>query len=336
MDTLTGRVIIEMVVKKALQDIKETPKRSTRNLVDMALSLCEGRVQCEFFESVQTMLKKQRSSYYGLIQDIVTHVGAERLINFGINLGYQSCIVGAKHIRSIEQNEGFNIPWSVSLTLSGTDYNLNALQYQEAIHQGQELGIYTWMLNCLHSPKTILELIAANRNHAFVLYCTPSDLSEEIIDEAESLHNLMFVVRVTSGVEKVCKLLREHKFLYSICYTYSEQDLKSILNGDLLREAEQLHPAFTGFLMQSNCSPQVQTTVYEYLVRERNAQSHQTLPWDVVYDNLYVDSIISENICNAEFEPDGRLRVFQNQMSKAEYNLFKQPLKNIFQQAFPK
>lgn len=336
MDTVINSVLIETIVRKALRDIKETPERSTRNLVDLALNFCEGRFQRNFFERAQTILRNQRSQYYGLIQDIVTHVSAERLIKFGINLGYHSCTVGAKLIRTTEEKEGFNIPWSVSLTLSGADYKTHAVGYQKAIQQGQELGIYTWMLYCLHSPQSLFELIAVYRQHAFVLYCSPSDLSENVLDAAETLHNIMFVVRVASGVEETCQRLRERNFLYSIYYTYTESDVKHILNGDLLRDAELLHPAFTVFLMQPNCLPHVQTMVYQYVVRERNAQAYQTLPWDAVGDSNYVDSVISEDSCNVGFESDGRLSVFQNKMSTADYNLFKLPLRNILQQTFPK
>ncbi len=56
MDTITSRVLIETVVRKALVDIKETPERCTRNLVDMALHFCEGRYQRNFFECAKTML----------------------------------------------------------------------------------------------------------------------------------------------------------------------------------------------------------------------------------------------------------------------------------------
>ena len=336
MDIVTNRVLIETVVRKALRDIKETPERSTRNLVDMALNFCEDRFHSNFFESAQTMLRDQRSHYYGLIQDIVTHVSAERLIKFGINLGYQSCTVGAELIRTTEIVEGFNIPWSVSLTLSGNDYKTNAVGYHKAIHQGQELGVYAWMLYCLHSPQSLFELIAAFQTHAFVLYCSPSDLSEEVLDDVEALHNLMFVVRVGSGVEKVCQRLRERQILYSICYTYSEPDVKHILNGDLLSDAELLHPAFTVFLMQPNCRPNIQAAVYQYVVRERNEQAYQTLPWDAVFDSYYIDNIISGASCNIGFEPDGSLSVFQNGRVTADYNLFKQPLRDILQLIFPK
>ncbi len=121
-----------------------------------------------------------------MIQDIVTHVSTERLMNFGINLGYQSCTKGNKIRRVIEGKGSFNIPWSVSLTLNGADYQTHSVEYQNAIQQGRELGIYTWMLYSLHSPQFLFELIAAFQNHTFVLYCSPSDLSEEVLDEAEA------------------------------------------------------------------------------------------------------------------------------------------------------
>ncbi len=146
----------------------------------------------------------------------------------------------------------------------------------------------------------------------------------------------MFVVRVGSGVGEVCQRLRERQLLYSTCYTYTEPDVKHLLNGDLLSDAELLHPAFTVFSMKPNCRPNIQAAVYQYVVRERKAQAYQTLPWDTVCDYRYMNNIISRDNFPVCFAPNGRLSTSLNHLTKIECNLFKQPLRNILLQAFPK
>ena len=69
MNHTISRVLIETVVKKALRDIKDSPERSIRNLVDMALQFSNGRFQKEFFETTQTMLQNEDSAYYLLVRD---------------------------------------------------------------------------------------------------------------------------------------------------------------------------------------------------------------------------------------------------------------------------
>ena len=40
-----SRILIETVIRKALRDVKDSPERSTRNLVDMALHFSSGPFQ---------------------------------------------------------------------------------------------------------------------------------------------------------------------------------------------------------------------------------------------------------------------------------------------------
>lgn len=85
MEKSTSCIIIETVVKKTLREIKDSPERSIRNLVDMALLFSDGRFQRNFFEVAQTMLQNEHSPYYGLIEDTIAHVNSERLFQFGIH-----------------------------------------------------------------------------------------------------------------------------------------------------------------------------------------------------------------------------------------------------------
>ena len=49
MENSISRILIETTVRQTLKGLKEDPKRSIRNLVDMALHFSEGRFQSRFF-----------------------------------------------------------------------------------------------------------------------------------------------------------------------------------------------------------------------------------------------------------------------------------------------
>lgn len=91
-----SRILIETIVKKTLSDIKESPERSIRNLVDMALNFSEGRFQQHFFTAAQTMLQNENSSYYDLIRDIVFHVDSQRILTFGMNVAITAVLLVQK------------------------------------------------------------------------------------------------------------------------------------------------------------------------------------------------------------------------------------------------
>ena len=109
-----SRVLIETMVRKGIREIQEDPERSARNLVDMAIHFSpEGRFSRALFDNVQRMLRDEDSAYYALVSDMVHHMDAERLLTFGMLLGYDGFTLGAQRIRETEAAEGFDIPWSL-------------------------------------------------------------------------------------------------------------------------------------------------------------------------------------------------------------------------------
>lgn len=108
MENNISRILIETTVRQTLKGLNEDPKRSIRNLVDMALYFSEGRFQRHFFQTARTILEHEESAYYTLIDDAVNHIETEHLVKFGMNLGYNSCTWGAHRIRMNEKRLGFN------------------------------------------------------------------------------------------------------------------------------------------------------------------------------------------------------------------------------------
>ena len=111
----TSRIMIKTFVKSALKDAENSPERCTRNLVDMALNFSNNSSQYSFFSIARQMLNNENSPYYPLIEDILKHIDKDKLLNFGLNIGYNSCTKGAGIIRQKESEEGFEIPWSLGL-----------------------------------------------------------------------------------------------------------------------------------------------------------------------------------------------------------------------------
>lgn len=103
MANIINRILIEAVVKNTLKEIEDSPERSIRRLVDMALNFSEGRFKNDFFGVAQRMLENENSPYYDLIRDVVTHVDHERILRLGMNVGFNSCTEGAKTIRKMRK-----------------------------------------------------------------------------------------------------------------------------------------------------------------------------------------------------------------------------------------
>ena len=71
MENSMSRMMVEIVVRKALKSIKDDPERGIRNLVDMALQFSSEEISKRLFSAAQTMLQNENSPYYGLLRDLV-------------------------------------------------------------------------------------------------------------------------------------------------------------------------------------------------------------------------------------------------------------------------
>lgn len=336
MKTTTTRIIIETMVRKAIRDIKDSPQRSSRNLVDMALQFATGRFQQHFFTVAQTMLQNEQSPYYGLITDVVTHVDTDRLLKFGMNLGYNSCTMGAKTIRTMEEEEKFNIPWDLHLHLAPASFKEQKDRYQDLISQGEALGIYTWMLFYEDYYYGYLSLAKEHPDSAFVLFIDHQDITASFMEDLLEINNIMLAVQYNEDAASTCSMLREAGIPYSVYFVYHEKDLASILDGELFCIAEQVHPIFTALLAAPDCPADVRKTVYGHISSARKEHLYQTLPFEVIMDSDFVDGIISNEACQAGFDSNGDFVTMTEYERIEEQNIFQKDLKDILKAIYPK
>lgn len=330
MENSMSRILTEAVVKKALKDIKDSPERGIRNLVDMALQFSEGRFQKSFFSIAQTMLQNENSAYYELVRNVVSYTDTDRLYTFGMNLGYNGCTIGAQHIREHEKNLNCNIPWTVAFQLNEKHFEGNKQKYHDAIREGETLGVYVWMLFAMEHPEITLSFAQDHTDSAFCIFCQAKDLTPTFLDKVSKLYNVMLVVRYEESSFEICNTLRQRGLLYSIWYQYEQKDTETIINGDLFNSVQQLTPVFTALLPEYNCPEAIQDLVYKTVKQARNEQTYCTLLWELQGDNNLIDTIISDDACSVYFDENGDLCTWNQKIECEHRNLFHDALLEIF------
>ena len=306
MENTMSRVLIETVVKSALNRLKTDPERGIRYLVDLALHFSGSPALQSFFGTAQDILNNENSPYYGMVRDLVSYADTQRLLRFGMDLGCNSCLCGARRIRESEQRLGCHIPWTVLLkTDSGLSKQLG--QYDAAMTEGEALGIYTWMLFASADPESTLALVRSHPDSAFFLFCEPQDGSSSLLDDFARLENLMPVLRIRDDMTAVCAGLREEGIPYSFYSTYARDDFSDILTGDLLAEAAQQKPVFTVLLPRPDCPYAVRRQVQQAVEQARTAQLFATILWELEADNARVQQIIDGTTLSVRFDPEGNL-----------------------------
>lgn len=336
MENSMSRILIETTVRQTLKGLKENPKRSIRNLVDMSLHFSEGRFQSHFFQTARTMLEHEDSAYYSLVEHSTSHIETEHLVKFGMNLGYNSCTWGAQRIRRNEQRLGFNIPWTVLFQMDDLQCLDHLFEYDSAITEGEQLGIYTWGLLSRTDPMALLPLIEHHPDSAFFLFCRPEDVTSALLDEIIPIKHLMLVVRWEDGTDEVCAMLRDAQLPYSVYVPYDQNDLQSITSGELFADTQQLYPLFTILTAKPDCPTKVQDLVYQAVVKARNGQSYQTIPWELYHDIRSLDEIISDDACYVLFDGHGQLIALDHPDCMPFGSLFEDGITPLIRQAYPK
>ena len=316
----TSRVLIETMVRKGIREIQEDPERSTRNLVDMAIHFSpEGRIERELFGSAQRMLTNEDSAYYTLVSDVVRHMDPERLLTFGMLVGYDGFTLGAREIRKTEAAEGFDIPWTLSMALDPAAFAARAADYHRVIAQARALGVCTFMLLEEGDALDALTLAAAHPDCAFVVFCAPSAVTQAMMQAMQPLFNVMPAVRMEPGAAAACAALRGAGYIYSVYLPYNAENAGAILSGEAVRSAVALHPLMTLLLPDGACTEATQRAVYQYVIAERERQRARTILWELYSDGLFIDGIISEEPCTAGFDCAGNLMTgFPRQIAQTD------------------
>ena len=129
------RRLVEIGVRSALTQCGGSPGRAVRNLVDLGLTFSRGQLQRQLLTTIQTLLGNPDSAYYPLIRDVVANTDTDRLVRFGVNVGYESCSKGARRLRTVEEEQGFHMPWALGLTVDGSRPAAGLPRWQEVIRQ---------------------------------------------------------------------------------------------------------------------------------------------------------------------------------------------------------
>lgn len=281
----TARLAIENVVKNSLANIEDNPERSLRNLVDMALQFAKDDSQRAFFRNIQKMLFDENSGYYILLKDVIQNVDKGRLQRFGINLGYNGCILGINKIKKYIRENKIKKPWIMNID---TDKNIS--NYDKFIEEGENNGIYIWSVITSRDKVADLKMAARHKESAFIIFVNGKDMTEEFIESALEVDNIMIVIPYDEVAEDISNILRKNKILYSVYYEYNKEDCKKIKDGEMIEKIQMLHPLFTFFIASENIEQNIKEDIYKYIFKARCEQIYNTILFDLYGDLNNINS----------------------------------------------
>lgn len=326
-----NRILVEGSIRRTLKSIKESPKRTIRNLIDLGLNFSEGRFQTRLLKTAQEMLHNQKSAYYTLVQDVAASVDHEILTTFSVNLGYNSCTAGAERIRELEAERGYNIPWSLILAVSEEKLDAEPEFYPNVVRQGVSLGICTYLLFSQGAPEKLIPLMEKYPDCAFLLFLNENFMCDDSLQKLKDLPNTMIAVYANEDMPGICQKLREAGLLYAVYQRYTEQEKEFILSGRWLASILPACPAFAFLQADPAVGKEIQEEVYDYVISVRDGQQFPVILMDMKQDTLAIDRVISDGECMAGFDFDGSLKTHEGTVQGEQYNIFYHCLEDILQ-----
>lgn len=331
-----NRLLIEATVHHTLERLTESPEREIRNLIDMGMEFSEGRFQKQIFATAQAMLQNPNSAYYTLVKHAANHIDHNRLLTFGMNIGYESCTRGASTIRSIEAKEGFNIPWALTLSLDSKMLKTHFNHYDALLNQSTALGIFTTLLYVDNDLNETLSLIKKHPQIAFVIFLDGSALTNEVLEALNTIKNILICVADNERTSIACEKLYHARMLYGIYHQYNEKNYRVVMEEDWLKALLDNHPSFVIVASEENCALRISSMVFEFIQKEREYQRYPFILMDLQHDLQLIDQIISDDLCMVGFDKDGALHTIDGRSNNPMHNIFQHPLKDILQDALKK
>jgi len=333
--------MIKSAVEKGIKDIHENPRRGIRNLVDLGGMFSGGRFQKDFFEVAHSELQNEESVYYKLTEKIVKETNPKILSSFGINLGYHSWTQGAKIIREVEAEKGFNVPWCVLFEMGYGEYLAMDL-ISNVIEQGKALGIYTYMFyldECYPALSDLLDLFDRHADCAFVLFLSSFLVKNENAEKLTKAKNSMIVIDMDSKdsaqKDEAISMLKQEQCLLGGFSRYSE--LESHI--DICISETHKHGLPFLFLIGTKRYGQDLTNVQQQtLLALRRNLSMPVFPIDLYPDIANIDRNISTEECLTVILGNGT--VLTTDMSQEQvntgHNIRQESLQAILSETMPK
>lgn len=338
-----NRSLIQAILKRAIHHIQENPEREMRNLIDLGKMFAKGQFQQEFFEAAGIELEKKNSLYYEIASRVVQKTDNEHLLTFGMNLGYNSLTSGAQQIRDFEDDAGFNIPWTIFITLSGNG-KLNLPQLDRLITEGEEMGIFTYLIRVTKSfenQKELSRLFGRHANCAFVLFTEPDGLlSPGVVDTLGEPGNILVCLQMNGSeksiLTKASDRLRRANVLCAACYRAALGEQTGIKNA--AHTAAELGYELLFTIHDYRFYLKHRDKMDRALREARLDLQLPILPFDIFSDVVMVDRNISSEGCLAVVDTGGELTVAnaENGEVKQGFSVMQKPLPDILRTALRK
>lgn len=285
------RQTINIAVSKAMEDMKSNTKRSLRNLIDLGLLFSQNENQKWFFNTAKKVISNPKNPYNMLASRMIADIDNETIKKVGLNLGYNSLTYGANKLQKRQESMDCPIPWLLIFDLSQSCPDFFH-QMENLIHEGQELGIYSYVF-CPHEAKDIIrlcEIAKRSEECVFVFKVSSVLITDQTAESLREIHNAVISVQVEDAdlncesCINAFRILKENRCLYGFHLSYYEDNMEKVTTLEYIRTAIRLGNLFGVYIAGNGVSDACRDAVYAFACNARGETGQPLIALEWFHD----------------------------------------------------
>lgn len=322
-----AKSVIKTTLATAMKSIEKDPKRATRDLVEKGLAFSNSRFQAGFFNMISSMLINDDSDYYKLMENICKQIDSEYIYNFGMNIGYNSCVIGAKKIRKIKIEENIDVPWLIAVNYSSVE-KFGKKRLRQLLDESRKLGIFFYPI--IIDSKDVYDLLDIFEDYAdcsFALILKESEVDDSFILNIFNYKNVATVLnKDTKNFTVISDEYKRKKILYATYMRYSDD---TVFNEKIFQDIEDETNSFFIMIPDINTSVSKIAEAGEFAKKCRFKQNHPFIVVDAISDAEFYNDILTGNRRMIAFDASGNIYVKSRNTIKKDINISSNKLINI-------
>ena len=301
------RLMVEVAISQGLKGMRQQfDRRVLRNAVEHGGRFSNGRYQKAAFQAMQEMLRTEDHPYFALCHQVVTEVDERYLMNYVVNLAYESWTQGAATIRRLEKEENCNIPWCITLFTSKAGQRMTADTAAALIAQGMEIGVMAYAVYEEDARADLIhDLCDRFPKCSFTVFLPDEKITDALLDNLSLPDNLAMVAMQPAGHFASYEKLRKHHCLFGLCRDVDAASAERMMHQSDLRLQSIPNAPIVFYRLTENCPKDVAEQFSAFVWQQKAHPSYPVFPIDLSCDLSRVDEIISDDVCRLSLAPDG-------------------------------
>ena len=304
--------MIETAVKHGFREMREDPERSLRQLADLGKQFSKNRFQEDIFSVIQEALSNEDSAYYSMIENALNNFDETALETFGTNVGYNAWTCGARNLRAKEIETGRAIPSTIYFRYdAGREDGLSLAEMEKVIKEGSDMGIFLYYIREMGEGVNnceLLDLFGRYPECAFVLARPNGRMTAAQIQILKLVKNTLLLLPESDPETLLtAPLLRDHKILWSLSYSYNSFDGFKAGFEEAIQHAVSLETLFVVPIAGDDVTGDDACSVTKWCYQSRLDQKYPCLLIDYYGDSLSLMQKIVNHRHYLEIGPDGKI-----------------------------